>query len=124
MTIALAALTLGSCDEREVWYMPDSHWILKITDVSEGRRLALTFDGETLTSHDGNSDTPPFYGNEVWDYSIAEDQLEIWRTVWSGDDETVESYTMSLAFNEQNDELTLIFKPWLGQRHIYRFERR
>ena len=124
MAIALAALTLVSCDEREGWYMPDSHWILKITDEAEGRRLALTFDGEAMTSHDGSWDTPPFSGTETWDYCIYEDQLEIWRTDWSGDTETTVSYSMTISFNEQVNELTLEYNPLWGKGYTYLFERR
>ena len=126
MTIVASVMLFAGCEEEERYYMQDSHWILHVDGMTEGRRLTLTFEGESLKSLDGDSNTPPFYGSDTWSYYITGDsKLHIWKTETDYEGyTTTESYDLDFDVDEAMSDLRLSYKPWLGSMHKYRFDRR
>lgn len=124
--IAFTALLFSSCEKEECWYLESSHWILHVDGMTEGHRLALTFNGNEMTVHDGSWDTPPFYSSDTWYYHIGEDsRLYMYKyEVDSDDDVSTTSYYLDFSMDEAETSITLTYNPWLGSRHTYKFDRR
>ena len=125
MFVASAMMFTG-CEEEERWYLQNSHWILHVDGMTEGHRLSLTFDGEYLTTLDGDSHTPPFSGSQTWNYYITGDSdLHIWITDTDSDGySTTESHDLKLIVDDAMTSLTLTYKPLIGSSHTYLFDRR
>ncbi len=126
MCFVATAIMFSGCAEEEKYYLENSHWILHVDGMTEGHRLALTFDGETLTSADGDSHTPPFSGTETWFYYITGDsQLYIYQYETDSDGGTyTESHTLTIDVDDAMSYLTLYYKPAFGSTRTYRFDRR
>ena len=126
MTMVASAMLFAGCEEEERYYLPDSHWLLRVDGMTEGHRLGLTFEGEQLWSSDGNIHTPPFYGSESWSYYITGDsELHIYTVETDVDgSSTTESYELTIDVDEAMSSMTLTYKPWLGSTYTYRFDRR
>ena len=126
MTIVASVMLFSGCEDEQRYYLEDSHWILHVDGMTEGHRLSLTFEGETLTSLDGDNHTPPFSGDQVWSYYIDGDSdLNIWYTETDYEGyTTTHSYTLKMNVDDEMTGLTLQYKPFLSSTRNYQFDRR
>ena len=122
---AAATMLFCSCEDYEVSYLPGSHWILHVDGMSEGHRLALTFDGDAMRVFDGSYSTYPFTYSGTWQYNIRDGRsLHMWRTESDEDGSYTESYDMDYSMNANETELLLVYTTFTGEEWSYRFDRR
>ena len=113
------------CEDYEVGYLPDSHWILHVDGMAEGHRLALTFDGDQMRVFDGSYSTYPFTSSGTWQYNIRDGKcLYMWRDESDGDGSYIEDYYLDYSMNATETELVLVYSPLTGNQYCYRFDRR
>lgn len=123
--LLVAAFMLASCEKEEVTYLPDSHWLLHVDGATEGHRLGLTFIGQELTVRDAGWNNTPF-SNDTWDYHISKDgRMYISRDVYDSDGYSyTDGYTFSFSINEDQTQMTLVYKALFGSIYSYTFDRR
>ena len=126
MLTLLATLFLCSCEDDYKTYMPESHWILHVDKMTEGRRLTLTFDGDGVKALDGNWDTRPFTSDRTWVYHIdGNGYMHIHYTTTDSDgDSSTDSYELLHSLSDDGLTMTLVYEPAFGSPRTYRFDRR
>ncbi len=128
ITLVASMMMLGGCTEETIiTYLPDSHWILHVDGMTEGHRLALTFEGDEMQVDDGTYKTPPFTSSdETWYYYISDNTyLHMWTYYTDSDGvEYTDSYDLKITTNEEMNSMTLVYDPWIGSTRTYTFDRR